>query len=152
MMYCYPRSSGVTLLHFLDWKSKPKWLEEVTFHHANGFKSRTEPLLHLTRQQARQIARIPRGLQRERPIDTPPRGNLERVVPSVKQRKQDPTCHHSLGAVHHHGVGLVFISTLPVTSHPERSLEGGLLRTSGSSPRLSDARRADLAADFATAG
>ena len=62
--------SGVSLLHFLDWKSKPKWLEEVTFRHANGFESRTEPLLYLTSQQALQIARTPRGLQRERPIDT----------------------------------------------------------------------------------
>ena len=95
----------------------------------------------------------PKGLtERERPIDTPPRGNLERVVPSVKQRKQDSTCHHSLNAVHHHGVELAFILTLPVTSHPERSIEGGLLRASGSSPLLSDARRADLDADFATAG
>ena len=41
----------------------------MTFHHANEFKSRTEPLLLLTRQQALQIARTPRGLQRERPID-----------------------------------------------------------------------------------
>ena len=69
-MYHYPQYSGVTLLHFLDWKSKPKWLEEVTVRHANGFKSRTEPLLHLTLQQALQIARTPRGLQRERPIDS----------------------------------------------------------------------------------
>ena len=38
-------------------------------HHATRFKSRTEPLLHLTLQQALQIARTPRGLQRERLID-----------------------------------------------------------------------------------
>ena len=55
-----------TLLHFLDWKSKPKWLEEVTFRHANGFKSRTEPLLYPTWQQALQIARTPRGMHEER--------------------------------------------------------------------------------------
>ena len=42
----------------------------MTVHHATRFESRTEPLLHLTSQQALQIARTPRGLQRERPIDT----------------------------------------------------------------------------------
>ena len=94
----------------------------------------------------------PKGLAKRESLDTPPRGKLERVIPSVKQRKQDSTCHHSLSAVYHHGVELAFILTLPVTSHPERSIEGGLLRASGSSPLLSDARRADLDADLATSG
>ena len=33
---CYSR---VTLLHFHDWKSKPKWLEEMTIRHAKGIQS-----------------------------------------------------------------------------------------------------------------
>ena len=28
LMFYYYQRSGITLLHFLDWKSKPKWLEE----------------------------------------------------------------------------------------------------------------------------
>ena len=85
-MYHYPRYSGVTLLYFLDWKFKPKWLEEMTFRHANGFKSRTEPLLHLTRQQALQIARTPRGLQRERPIDRQTATDSDRQRQTARQR------------------------------------------------------------------
>ena len=33
---CYSR---VTLLHFHDWKPKPKWLEEMTIRHAKGIQS-----------------------------------------------------------------------------------------------------------------
>ena len=91
-------------------------------------------------------------MQRRRPIDTPPRGNLERVIPSVKQKKTGTYMPSQLQAVYLHGVGRVLVNTLPVTSHPLRSIEGGLLRASGSSPPLSDACLADLAADFAKAG
>ena len=92
------------------------------------------------------------GLQRERHIDTPPRGNMERVIPSVKQKTKDLLTITASIAVHHHGADLALGPLRELTSQLLRWTEPGRLLASGSSPWLLDACPADLLAAWAAGG
>ena len=78
---------------------------EVRYKHAKGIlvKNRTSP-------EPDMMTRLnklpdPNGLAKERHIDTPPRGKVERVIPSVKQKKQRILQAITAAiAVHRHGV------------------------------------------------